>query len=94
MAVICAIAMAKFLFHAYARKLPFRLPVMEHAHARQALPQWYSDQFGWNEIVGETAVAGISSVLVNGGIAESSPRTTGRPEPSTFWAGNMASPNR
>ena len=29
----------------------------EHAHVRAALPQWYSDQFGWQEIVDETAVA-------------------------------------
>jgi hypothetical protein len=41
----------------YAKSLPFKLPVMEHAHARAALPQWYSDQFGWQEIVDETAVA-------------------------------------
>jgi 4-amino-4-deoxy-L-arabinose transferase-like glycosyltransferase len=44
-------------FLAYARRLPFKLPVMEHAHARAALPQWYADQFGWEEIVAETAVA-------------------------------------
>jgi hypothetical protein len=44
-------------FLAYAKYLPFKLPVMEHAHARAALPQWYSDQFGWKEIVDETAVA-------------------------------------
>jgi len=44
-------------FLAYAKTLPFKLPVMEHAHARAALPQWYSDQFGWQEIVGETAFA-------------------------------------
>ncbi|HKW16829.1 MAG TPA: glycosyltransferase family 39 protein [Terriglobales bacterium] len=44
-------------FLAYAKRLPFKLPVMEHAHARASLPQWYSDQFGWNEIVAETAVA-------------------------------------
>lgn len=44
-------------FLAYTKTLPFKLPVMEHAHARAALPQWYSDQFGWNEIVSETAVA-------------------------------------
>jgi 4-amino-4-deoxy-L-arabinose transferase-like glycosyltransferase len=37
--------------------LPFKLPVMEHAHARATLPQWYSDQFGWEEIVAETAEA-------------------------------------
>ncbi|MBV8050949.1 MAG: glycosyltransferase family 39 protein [Acidobacteriaceae bacterium] len=44
-------------FLEYTKYLPFKLPVMEHAHARAALPQWYSDQFGWNEIVAETAVA-------------------------------------
>ena len=44
-------------FLAYAKTLPFKLPVMEHAHARAALPQWYADQFGWQEIVDETAVA-------------------------------------
>jgi hypothetical protein len=44
-------------FLAYAKTLPFKLPVMEHAHARAALPQWYADQFGWDEIVAETAVA-------------------------------------
>ena len=41
----------------YARHLPIKLPVMEHSHARAALPQWYADQFGWEEIVAETAVA-------------------------------------
>ncbi len=44
-------------FLAYAKHLPMKLPVMEHDHARSALPQWYSDQFGWKEIVDETAVA-------------------------------------
>jgi hypothetical protein len=44
-------------FLAYTRTLPFKLPIMEHSHARAALPQWYADQFGWNEIVAETAVA-------------------------------------
>jgi Dolichyl-phosphate-mannose-protein mannosyltransferase len=44
-------------FLAYAKTLPFKLPVMEHNHARAALPQWYADQFGWQEIVDETAVA-------------------------------------
>lgn len=44
-------------FIAYMKYLPFKLPAMEHAHARSVLPQWYSDQFGWNEIVAETAVA-------------------------------------
>lgn len=44
-------------FAAYAQTLPFKLPVMEHGHERSPLPQWYSDQFGWQEIVDETAVA-------------------------------------
>jgi len=44
-------------FIAYMKGLPFKLPVMEHAHMRAVLPQWYADQFGWNEIVAETAVA-------------------------------------
>src|SRR2546423_505864 len=44
-------------FLAYAKTLPFKLPVMEHSHARAALPQWYADQFGWSEIVDQTAVA-------------------------------------
>ena len=44
-------------FIAYTRYLPMKLPVMEHSHARAVLPQWYSDQFGWEEIVAETALA-------------------------------------
>jgi hypothetical protein len=44
-------------FIAYTKTLPFKLPVMEHSHARAFLPQWYADQFGWQEIVDETAVA-------------------------------------
>ena len=44
-------------FVAYLKTLPFKLPVMEHSHARAILPQWYADQFGWQEIVDETAVA-------------------------------------
>ncbi len=44
-------------FLAYVKYLPMKLPVMEHFHARAALPQWYSDQFGWQEIVDETAIA-------------------------------------
>lgn len=44
-------------FLAYTKTLPFKLPVMEYHHARAALPQWYADQFGWNEIVAETAMA-------------------------------------
>jgi hypothetical protein len=44
-------------FLTYARYLPFKLPVMEHSHARARLPQWYSDQFGWKEIVDQTTLA-------------------------------------
>src|ERR1700730_3288680 len=44
-------------FVAYMKYLPFKLPVMEHSHARATLPQWYSDQFGWQEIVAQTAQA-------------------------------------
>jgi len=44
-------------FLAYTKYLPFKLPVMEHSHARAALPQWYADQFGWQEIIAETVVA-------------------------------------
>jgi hypothetical protein len=44
-------------FIAYMHYLPIKLPVMEHAHERAPLPQWYADQFGWNEIVAETAQA-------------------------------------
>jgi Dolichyl-phosphate-mannose-protein mannosyltransferase len=42
-------------FIAYTHYLPFKLPHMEHSHERAALPQWYADQFGWEEIVAETA---------------------------------------
>ncbi len=44
-------------FPSYLKTLPFKLPVMEHSHAGAAFPQWYADQFGWEEIVAETAVA-------------------------------------
>jgi len=44
-------------FLLYAQRLPFKLPVTEYSHERAALPQWYADQFGWREIVQETAVA-------------------------------------
>jgi hypothetical protein len=44
-------------FISYVRTLPFKLPVMEHMHERAVLPQWYADQFGWQEIVDEAAVA-------------------------------------
>jgi 4-amino-4-deoxy-L-arabinose transferase-like glycosyltransferase len=44
-------------FIAYVKYLPMKLPVMEHSHERAVLPQWYADQFGWEEIVAETAEA-------------------------------------
>lgn len=44
-------------FLSYMNRLPFKLPVTEYSHERAALPQWYADQFGWREIVEETAVA-------------------------------------
>ncbi len=44
-------------FIAYMKYLPMKLPVMEHSHERAVLPQWYSDQFGWREIVAETTKA-------------------------------------
>lgn len=44
-------------FIAYLKYLPMKLPVMEHSHERAVLPQWYADQFGWEEIVAETSLA-------------------------------------
>jgi dolichyl-phosphate-mannose-protein mannosyltransferase len=44
-------------FIAYMNYLPMKIPHMEHQHAAAILPQWYSDQFGWQEIVAETAQA-------------------------------------
>lgn len=44
-------------FLAYEKYLPMKLPVLEHGHERAILPQWYADQFGWQEIVEESAVA-------------------------------------
>jgi hypothetical protein len=41
----------------YLKYLPMKPPVMEHSHERAPLPQWYADQFGWEEIVAETATA-------------------------------------
>jgi hypothetical protein len=49
------LAPARFI--AYMKCLPIRLPITEHSHAKGVLPQWYSDQFGWEEIVAETAQA-------------------------------------
>jgi hypothetical protein len=44
-------------FIAYLKYLPMKPPVMEHSHERAVLPQWYADQFGWEEIVTETTKA-------------------------------------
>src|SRR6202795_2531732 len=44
-------------FIAYTKHLPIELPHMEHRHAAAILPQWYADQFGWQEIVAEAALA-------------------------------------
>lgn len=44
-------------FLAYTKTLPFKLPINEYSHARAALPQWYSDQFGWKDIADEAVVA-------------------------------------
>lgn len=44
-------------FIAYMEKLPFKLPHTEHSHERALLPQHYSDQFGWQEMVEVTAQA-------------------------------------
>jgi hypothetical protein len=44
-------------FISYMNKLPIQAPRSEYSHMQAALPQHYADQFGWNEIVSETAVA-------------------------------------
>jgi hypothetical protein len=44
-------------FIPYMNKLPIKVPRTEHSHMRAALPQHYADQFGWDEIVSEVAVA-------------------------------------
>ena len=44
-------------FESYLQRLPVKVPATEHSHMRAALPQHYADQFGWREIVAETAQA-------------------------------------
>jgi Dolichyl-phosphate-mannose-protein mannosyltransferase len=44
-------------FIAYMKYLPLKPPRTEHSHDAAILPQHYSDQFGWEEIVAETAQA-------------------------------------
>jgi 4-amino-4-deoxy-L-arabinose transferase-like glycosyltransferase len=53
--VVPVLSPGKFI--TYMKVLPMKMPVMEHSHARAVLPQWYADQFGWEEIVAETAQA-------------------------------------
>ncbi len=44
-------------FIPYMQRLPIKVPRNEHSHMRAVLPQHYADQFGWDEIVDEVAVA-------------------------------------
>ena len=48
-------------FLRYESKLPFPLPVSEKGHQGAAMPQYYSDQFGWEEMT--AAVAQTYSAL-------------------------------
>jgi dolichyl-phosphate-mannose-protein mannosyltransferase len=48
-------------FLRYESKLPFPLPVSEKSHRGAAMPQYYSDQFGWEEMT--AAVARVYSSL-------------------------------
>lgn len=42
-------------FLRYESKLPFPLPVSENGHRGAAMPQYYSDQFGWEELTAVVA---------------------------------------
>jgi len=42
---------------AYMDRLPFKVPRTEHSHMSAALPQYYADQFGWEEMTAMTAQA-------------------------------------
>lgn len=42
-------------FLRYESKLPFALPVSEKGHRGAAMPQYYSDQFGWEEMTATVA---------------------------------------
>jgi hypothetical protein len=44
-------------FVSYMQRLPIKVPRSEHSHMRAVLPQYYADQFGWDEIVDEVVVA-------------------------------------
>ena len=42
-------------FVAFIRAIHFTPPVSEHSHARSPLPQYYSDELGWEAMVAEVA---------------------------------------
>ena len=42
-------------FVAFTRAINFTPPVSEHSHARSPLPQYYSDELGWEAMVAEVA---------------------------------------
>jgi hypothetical protein len=42
-------------FVAFIRAIHFTPPVSEHSHARSPLPQYYSDELGWEEMVAQVA---------------------------------------
>jgi len=42
-------------FVAFERAIHFTPPVSEHSHARSPLPQYYSDELGWETMVAEVA---------------------------------------
>ena len=48
-------------FLRYVSKLPFPLPVSEQSHRGAAMPQYYSDQFGWEEMT--VAVARVYNTM-------------------------------
>lgn len=42
-------------FVAFTQAIHFKPPVSEHSHARSPLPQYYSDELGWEAMVAEVA---------------------------------------
>ena len=42
-------------FVAFIRAIHFTPPISEHSHARSPLPQYYSDELGWEAMVAEVA---------------------------------------
>ena len=78
------------LFIAYTKRLPFKLPVLEYAHARAVLPQWYADQFGGLKSWRRPRLPTIGSIRRSAAIAASSPRIMDKPAPSTSLAAATA----